>query len=96
MVIKVNISRSSPIIGHEIRISLRTLVLGVPRQHTLQAHADTLNILHGRPALLPQKIQTDDAVGVDVRVHRDGPVRGGHEGYFGWFWWGGCSLELVP
>jgi hypothetical protein len=31
-----------------------------------------------------------------VRVHRDGPVRGGHEGYFGWFWWGGCSLELVP
>jgi hypothetical protein len=36
--------------------------------------------------LATQKIETDDAVGVDVRMHGDGAVRRFHEGDFGGFY----------
>mgnify|MGYP007033529750 CR=1 FL=1 len=33
-----------------------------------------------------EQVQTDDAVGVDVRVHGDGAVRMTHKDDFRWFW----------
>lgn len=63
-----------------------TLVLGVARQHALDAHADALNIVDGAPALGAQQIETDDAVGVDVRVDGNRPLRRfGYERDFGCF-----------
>lgn len=57
------------------------LVLGVGGQHTLEAHADTFHSLYRRPTRLAQKIKADDAVAVNVWVHRDSPgcLRGGWE-----------------
>jgi hypothetical protein len=51
----------------------------------LQAHADSLNILHGRPALTAEEIETNYPVGIDMRVHRNWSVRGGYECHFWWF-----------
>ena len=55
--------------AHELVISLRTLVLGVAAQHALDAHAHALNALHGRPTrVAAEKIEADDAVGVDCCI----------------------------
>jgi len=82
MIVKINISRSSPIIGHELLIPLRPLILRVPRQHALQTHAYALYVLDGRPALLAEEVETDYAVRVDVRVDGYWAVRAEVEGYF--------------
>jgi len=46
MIIEINISWAFPVVGHEVLVSLRTLILSVPRQHALQTHANTLHILY--------------------------------------------------
>jgi len=56
MIIEINISWAFPVVGYEVLISLRTLILSVSRQHALQTHANTLHILYWRPSLLTQKI----------------------------------------
>jgi hypothetical protein len=51
----------------------------------LYAHANTLNVLDGTPALLTEEIETDYAIGIDVWVHGDGTIGGVDKGYFWWF-----------
>lgn len=55
----------------ELLIPLGSFVLGVPGQHALDAHADALDTLDRRPAGRTQKIETDDAVAVDVWMDGD-------------------------
>lgn len=71
---KVNVARPQPVLGHELLVARGPLVLGVARQHALDAHADALGALDGAPALVPQQVEADDAVGVDVRVDGDRAV----------------------
>lgn len=61
-------------------------ILGVPREHALDAHADALDVLDGAPALGAEQVEADDAIGVDVRVDRDRSLRRfGYECDFGRF-----------
>lgn len=64
------------------------LVFGITGQHALETHAYRLHILDGRPALRTEQVETDDAVGVDVRVDGDGTegLREVDEGDFGCFY----------
>ena len=71
MIIKPNIPRSLRVPPTEILVPLGSLVLIVARQHALDAHAYTLDVLHGAPALGAEQVEADDAVGVNVGVHRD-------------------------
>lgn len=62
MIVEIDVSGSPSIAGHELRISFRTLVLGVAGQHALQGHAYALDVLDGAPALGAEEIEADDAV----------------------------------
>ncbi len=81
MVVEINIPGPPSIIGHETLVALRALILRIARQHALQAHADALYILDWRPPLLAQQIEADDAIRVDVGMHRYGTVRRQGEGH---------------
>lgn len=83
MVVELNVPGPLPVCADELLVAGGPLVLGVARQHALQAHAHALDVLDGAPALLAEEVEADDAVGVDVRVHRDGPVGGLDEGHLG-------------
>lgn len=72
MINKTNIPRPLGITPHKLLIPLRPLVLRVPRQHALDTHADALDVLHRAPPRRAEQVEADDAVGVDVRVDRDG------------------------
>ena len=71
---KVNVFRPQAVGFHKLLVPWRPLVLGVAREHALQAHADALDILHGAPPLLAEEIQADDAVGIYVWVDGDRPI----------------------
>lgn len=90
VIVEVDVSGSLPVTAHELFVAGGPLVLGIAGQHALDAHADTLNVLHWTPSLLAEKIQADDAVGVDVGVHRDWTVGQLHKHDFGRLWGGGC------
>lgn len=75
IIVEADVPRTERVPPNELLIPGRSLVLGVPRQHALDAHADALDVLDGTPSLIAEKIQTDDAVRVDVRVDRDRPIR---------------------
>lgn len=91
---KPNIPRPLNIPSHKLLVTGWTLILGIPRQHALYAHAYARDVLHGAPALGVEKVQADDAVGVDVGVYGDGALVGYHECYFGGFcMWDGAVLE---
>lgn len=62
-----------------------TLRLRIARQHALYTDTHALDIMHRTPALRIQQVQTYNPVAVDVRVHRDGAVRGREEDDFGRF-----------
>lgn len=68
--------------SHEIFIARRSFVLGVSRQHALDAHADALDILHGAPALRAQQVEADDAVGVNMGVDGNDSIGRGDECHF--------------
>ena len=93
MVEKVNVFRPQAVGFHKLLVPWRPLVLGVAREHALQAHANALNILYWAPALLAEEVQADDAVAVDVRVHGDLAFGGGGDGE-GYFWWF-CGFFLL-
>lgn len=88
---KLYVSRSLSITSHKVLIAWWSLVLVVTRQHALDAHADTGDALNGTPALLAKQIETDNAVGVYVRVHGDGTVGLFVEGNFRGF----CRLISI-
>lgn len=83
VVVKLNVPGPLPVPADELLVARRAFVLGVARQHALQAHAHALDVLDGAPPLLAEEVEADDAVGVDVRVHRDGSVGGLDKGYLG-------------
>jgi hypothetical protein len=85
VVIEVNVSWPKPIAPDEFLISRRPLILGITRQHTLYAHADALDALNWAPSLLAEQVETNDAVGVDMGMHRDRSVGKLNEGYLRWF-----------
>jgi len=62
VIIKIDVSWSSPVAGYELRISFRTLILGVTGQHALQGHAYALDVLYWTPALCAEQIEADDAI----------------------------------
>lgn len=93
VIVEINVPRPPPVRRHKLLIALGSRVDRVPAEHALQAHAYALDVLHGRPALLAEEVEADDAVGVDVRVHWDAAILGGGGGDRGWrggecdFWW---------
>lgn len=80
---KVDITWSLCVVPYEVFITLRSLLLRITRQHALQADADTLNVVHWRPTRAVEKIKTDDAVGVDVRMPGYGVLVVFDKDYFG-------------
>jgi len=86
IIIEPHIPRPLPT-PHHILVPDGALVLRVPRQHALHAHADALHVLDGAPAGAAEQVEADDAVAVDVRVHGDGPrgLGAGDEDDFGDF-----------
>jgi hypothetical protein len=81
---KVDIPRPLSVVAHKVLIALGPLLLRVGRQHALQADAYTLDVVDGRPALSVEQVEADDAVGVNVRVPRDGVAVGATECHFWW------------
>lgn len=71
LVYERDIPNTTAIIRHELTVTRRPLILRVSCQHTLDAHADALDCLHGGPAGGAEQIEADDAVAVDVGVHWD-------------------------
>ena len=71
---ELDVSRPLLIASHKVLIAGRPLIFVIARQHALDAHAYARNALDRTPTLLTQKIETDDAVGVYVRMHRNGPI----------------------
>jgi hypothetical protein len=65
---KINISRPLLVILDKLVIPLGPLLLGITRQHTLQAHTHALDIVDRGPSGAVEQVEADDAVGVDVRV----------------------------
>lgn len=74
VVVEVDVPGPQPVPPHKLLVAGRALVLGVAREHALYAHADTLDILHGAPALLAEEVEADEAVGVYVGMDRDRAV----------------------
>lgn len=82
-----NVPRPLCVPPDKLLIARRPLVFRITGQHALEAHTDRLHILDGRPALRAEQVETDDAVGVDVRVNGNGAkgLREGYECDFGCF-----------
>jgi len=69
MIEVVDFPGSQSIVPNKLFISRRTFAFSVTREHALNAHADTLDILHRAPALLAQEIEAYVAVGVDMGMN---------------------------
>lgn len=83
MVVEVNVPGPQTVALDEVCVSRRSFVLGVAGQHTLQAHANSLDALDWAPALLAEEVEADDAVRVDMGVDRYGTVVLFLEDHFG-------------
>jgi hypothetical protein len=68
---KRDVTDPTPIVIHKLAVAGGSLILRVGGQHALQGHTHALDRLHGRPAGRGQKVEADDPVAVDVRVHGD-------------------------
>jgi len=84
---EINVSRPPDVRPAKRLVPRRPLVLAVAREHALDAHADTLDVVDGRPALPVQQVEADDAVAVDVGMGGNGPwgIVDAGECYFGCF-----------
>lgn len=71
LVDKPNIPRPRCVPSDKLLIARWPLIFGVTGQHALETHAYRLDVLDRRPALRAEQIETDDAVGVDVRMDGD-------------------------
>lgn len=83
MVEELDVFWTEPVPADKILVPRRALILGVPRQHALKAHTDTLDVLHRTPSLLAEEVEADDAVRVYVGMNRNRPVGKLHEDDFG-------------
>ena len=84
MVVKVDVTGPLAVGSDKVGIARRPLILCIAGQHALQTHADTLDVLNRAPALRPEQVEANNAIGVDMRVHRDRPI-GELEKHD--FWW---------
>jgi hypothetical protein len=87
---KTDIPRPLSIISDKVLIPLRSLLLGVAREHALQAYTHAFNIVDGGPTGAVKQVEADDAVGVDVWVPGYGAGFGAEEDYFGGL---GCDVR---
>lgn len=71
LVDKPNIPRPLCVPSDELFIARWALIFGITGQHALETHAYRLDVLDRRPALRAEQIETDDAIGVDVRMNGD-------------------------
>jgi len=85
MKVEVDVSRASPVVPHEFCVARRPLVLGIARQHALQAYAYALYVVYRAPGCSVEKVKTDYAIRVDVRVHGDWVCSVFEENDFGCF-----------
>lgn len=70
MVVEVDVSRAQAVLSYEVLVSRRSLALCVPSEHALNGHANALHILHRAPSLRSKQVKADDAIRVDMGVHR--------------------------
>jgi hypothetical protein len=70
VVVELDVSGPLPVAAHKVLVAWGALVLGVAREHALQRHAHTLDVLDRAPALVAEQVKADDAIRVYVRVHR--------------------------
>lgn len=68
---ELNVAGPQFVAPHKVRVAGRSLVFVVTSQHALNAHTHTLDALDGAPARLSEEVEADDAVGVDMGMHRD-------------------------
>lgn len=94
VIAELNIAGALSVSSDKLLITRGPLVLGVAGQHALDAHADALGALDWAPALVAEKVEADDAVGVDVRVDGDRAVGAVLKCDFGRFCCG-CELLLL-
>lgn len=80
---KVDIPRPLLISPHKLLVARRPLFLRIAREHRLETDADGFDVVNRRPALAVKQVETNDAVGVDVGVPRDGVGLGADKDYFG-------------
>jgi len=52
VVVEIDVSGALSVASYKLLIAGGPLVLGVSRQHALEAHADALHVLHWTPSLL--------------------------------------------
>lgn len=71
MIVEVDISWPQSVASNELVISRWSFVLLVASQHALYAHTHALDVLHWTPALTAEQIETNDAVRIDVGMHRN-------------------------
>jgi hypothetical protein len=69
---KVNVPRPRRVVPDEVLVAWWPLLLRVAREHALQTDADALHVVYGTPAGFVEKVEADNAVGVDVWVPRYG------------------------
>lgn len=65
---KVNIPRPRSVVPDKVLVAFWPLLLCVGCEHALQTDANALHIVYGAPTGAVEKVEADDAVGVDVRV----------------------------
>jgi len=80
---EADIPRPLLVVPYKVLISRWSLLLRIACKHTLQAHTYTLYVMNWRPARTVEQVQANDAVGVNVRVPRDGMSFVAKEHYFG-------------
>lgn len=71
MIVEIDVLGPLSVCADKVLVAWGALVLAVARQHALDAHAHTLDVLDGAPALRAEQVEADDAIGIYVRVHRD-------------------------
>ena len=69
-----DIPRPLPVLPYKVIVAGRPLPPSIARQHALDADADGLDVVDGRPAGAGEQVEADDAVAVDVWVDGDRAV----------------------
>jgi len=80
---EADIPRPLLVVPYKVLISRWSLLLRIAGKHTLQAYTYTLYVMNRRPARTVEQVEANDAIGVDVRVPRDGMSFVAKEHYFG-------------
>lgn len=68
---KIDVADATAVGGDKLFVTGRSFVAAVGGKHALEAHADALDCLDWGPAGGAQEIKADDAIAVDVGVHRN-------------------------